>query len=155
MEKPTLTAKLVSAALLVGALLFSPWPAPPPALALPPRPEPPPTAEPVQGGAIELRVQSAQAVEWAAVVTLVQWQDGLGGWHDVDGWRGTLDQLFADGGRKTWFVSKDLFGKQPFRWVIYQDEGAGAQPKTLGTSDPFTMPGHNGEVVRVIVDIKP
>jgi len=155
MKKPILAAGSISAALLVGALLLTLWPAPLPALALPPRPEPPSPAEPAQGGAIELRIQSTQAAEWAAVITLVQWQDGLGNWHDVDGWRGTLDQLFADGGRKTWFISGDLFGKGPFRWAIYQDAGAETGTKTLGVSDPFTMPGYNGEVVRVIVDIKP
>ena len=136
-------------ATLFGLALFAAFSPARPVLALPPRPEPPPTPNPVSGGGIELRVWSAQARSWDTVETVVQWQDGLGGWHDIEGWRGKLDQLFADGGRKTWFVSAELFGKGPFRWVVYEDD------KTLATSDPFTMPSANGQTVRTLTTVGP
>ena len=119
------------------------------ALALPPRPEPTPAPNPIAGGGIELRVQSTQAIDWASVQTLVQWQDGLGSWHDVEGWRGTLDELYSDGGRKTWWMSKEHFGTGPFRWAIYKGD------ETLATSESFAMPKSAGEVVQVVMLVAP
>ena len=118
-----------------------------PVLALPPRPEPTPDTPPIVGGGIELRTYTTQAIDWESVDTLVQWQDGLGGWHDIDGWRGTLDEIYADGGRKTWFVPKSHFGTGPFRWVVYMDG------ETLATGDPFDMPKKDNQLVRTIVTL--
>ena len=118
-----------------------------PALALPPRPDPTPVSPPAIGGGIELRTYTAQAVDWESVHTLVQWQDGLGSWHNIDGWRGTLDEIYADGGRKTWFVPEAHFGTGPFRWVIYQGE------ETLAASDPFDMPESDNQLVRTVVTL--
>jgi hypothetical protein len=140
--------------LLALILLFAKSP---PALALPPRPEPTPESPPVVGGGIELRIYTTQAdtsqvVDWESVQTLVQWQDGLGGWHDVDGWRGTLDKIYADGGHKTWFVSEAHFDTGPFRWVIYPGAKT-PDAETLATSDPFNMPSSDNETVRIVVTI--
>ena len=114
---------------------------------LPPRftPTPTPTRRSATGGSIELRVQSDQAGPWTAVETVVQWQDGLGDWHDVDGWRGTLDQFYTDGGRKTWWVSERDFGTGPFRWVVYEGDD------TLAVSESFYLPASAGEVVRTVL----
>jgi hypothetical protein len=129
--------------LLLAEMLFPAHPA----MALPPRPNPPSVSPPVVGGGIELRAWAAQTIDWENVHTLVQWQDGLGGWHDVDGWRGTLDEIYADGGRKTWFVPEAHFGTGPFRWVVYVGE------ETLVTGDPFDMPATDNQLVRTIITL--
>ena len=60
---------------------------------LPPRNPPPATPtigdedgeddrDPPPGAYIELQTQAAPAEAW----TVVQWQDQLGGWHEVEGW---------------------------------------------------------------------
>jgi hypothetical protein len=90
---------------------------------------------------IELAVDPALAGLW----TVVQWQDRLGGWHDVEGWQGTLD---ADG-KKTWWVDKTDLGKGPFRWKIVQDG------ELLAASESFYLPGSRGEVVKVSVSLVP
>ena len=112
-----------------------------PAHALPPRPEDVPVAEPsrTRGGGIALSVTGA-TVPYHAVV---QWQDGLGGWHDVDGWRGEVEEDYV-----LWHVSSDHFGDGPFRWVVYNGEG------TLGASETFTLPVSNGHKVRVFVALE-
>lgn len=65
------------------------------------------------------------------VWTVVQWQDSTDGWHDVEGWRGTLDR-----GQKIWWVAQRDFGTGPFRWVIYEGEGG----RLLATSESFYLP---------------
>ena len=67
---------------------------------LPPRPENTPTPKPASGGAILLHAAPSQVGLWA----VVQWQDGLGDWHDVDGWRGAVQ-----GDRVPWWVSNSHF----------------------------------------------
>jgi hypothetical protein len=111
--------------------------------ALPPRPDPPPGAglepeRPVKGGAIELRVDPFVPGTFA----VVQWQDGLGAWHDVDGWRGEMEEE-----RVTWYVAPEHFDAGPFRWVVYR----GADGEVLATSESFNLPGGHGQVVRVRV----
>jgi hypothetical protein len=93
--------------------------------------------------AIELTVESAPAGLW----TVVQWQDALGGWHDVEGWRGTLDE----GDKKTWWVDKADYAKGPFRWVVYQGQGG----DLLGTSESFYLPSGHGQIVTVEVSLAP
>jgi len=92
--------------------------------ALPPRPD---TRAPVKGASIELHVEGLGPDMWA----VVQWLDGLGEWHDVDGWRGELEEQ-----RVTWWVSPKHFGDGPFRWVVYRSADGEA--------------GH-GQLVRVAV----
>jgi hypothetical protein len=119
---------------------------------LPPRPTAVPTitvtppsvyAPPMVGGSIVLRVPSAPAGLW----TIVQWQDGLGSWHDVEGWQGTLVD-----GWQIWWVSRRDFGTGPFRWVVYQDSAKGA---VLAVSQSFNLPTSDGGLVQVTASLKP
>jgi hypothetical protein len=121
--------------------------------ALPPRPTPA-TPTPVSVSAftssgwavIELHVQPAQADRW----TVVQWQDALGGWHDVEGWRGTFDDISGGVGKKIWWVARPDFGTGPFRWVIYQNQGG----KLLAASEAFRLPSSENSAVVVQVSLK-
>ena len=120
-------------------LLPLPTEIPPPTLTpsptpLPIDPPPPSTVTPIgvaaparEGATIELQVATAQTV-W----TLVQWQDGRGAWHTVDGWQGTPDEQ----GRVRWWVGPTQLGLGPFRWVI-TDQPGGA---VLIVSQPFNLP---------------
>ena len=115
---------------------------------LPPRETPVPTRSPdgdrhdSPGGAhIVLRARSAPAGVW----TVVQWQDSAGGWHDVDGWQGTLDA----GDQKMWWLAPNLFGKGPFRWSVYRGDRA----RLLVTSALFYLPDSAGEERQVEVSL--
>jgi len=115
-----------------------------PAAALPPRPSPSPIPESVPaipGGLIKLTTQSFPADVW----TVVQWQDARGDWHDVEGWRGSLDELAWSAGKKTWWVARPDYAKGPFRWVVYARQG-GAQ---LAVSDKFNLPTRDDAAVLV------
>jgi hypothetical protein len=123
-----------------------------PLATLPPRPTAVPTVTvtplpvyvpPMVGGSIELRIPSAPAGLW----TVVQWQDGLGGWHDVEGWQGTLVD-----GWQIWWVARRDFRKGPFRWIVYQDLTKGA---LLAVSQSFNLPTSDGDLVRVAASLKP
>ena len=119
--------------------------------ALPPRPTPTPTplvepAASAPGALIKLNVQpAAQPALW----TVVQWQDRLGGWHDVEGWRGTLDEV-SNGVGKVWWVARANFDTGPFRWVIYQSPGG----KLLATSEAFQLPRYENTMVVIEVSLK-
>lgn len=108
---------------------------------LPTRPEDAltPTPQPVQtepGAGLELSVTGATAPYYA----IVQWQDGLGGWHDVEGWRGEVKE-----DRVLWYVSPEDLGSGPFRWVVYRGD------ETLGTSENFNLPEVGRTLARVSV----
>jgi len=70
----------------------------------------------------------------AGVWTVVQWQDGMGRWHDVEGWRGQ-----AHGGEIAWKVEEKDFRTGPFRWVAY-DSNSG---RVIGATYSFFLPGAN------------
>ena len=155
-EKATsIWRSILACALLMTVMLLVVQPA---VADLPPRPQPKqPEPEPGDGqktghtrlgGGIMLRVEPAQAGLWA----VVQWQDGLGGWHDVEGWQGALDT-----GQAMWFVSKEYLGKGPFRWVVYeaQESDALVRGEPLATSDAFYLPRTTGEVVSITVSPSP
>ena len=89
-------------------------------------------------GSILLKVTGAPVT----ACTVVQWQDGLGDWHAVEGWRGDLDN-----GEKMWWVLKPNFGQGPFRWLIY-DRRDGS---VWETSQSFFLPKSGGVEVQVIV----
>ena len=121
--------------------------------ALPPRPTPAtPTPVPPQvytspgWAVIELHVQPPQAGQW----TVVQWQDAHGGWHDVEGWRGTLDEVSNGVGKKKWWVARSNFDTGPFRWMIYQNQGG----RLLAASQVFRLPPYENAAVVVQVSLR-
>ena len=105
------------------------------------------------GGAIELQVRfsPARLKHWQEVWAVVQWQDAWGDWHDVEGWRGTLDEIVGAEGRKTWWVYRQDLGKGPFRWLVYDRAGG----KLLAASQSFNLPGASGQTVKVQVELEP
>ena len=128
---------------------------------LPPRPEPPspsPVVAPGEepgGGVIELLIPLASGrwhgEYWQGLWTIVQWKDSFGGWHDVEGWRGTPDEVVDGEGKKVWWVGKADLGTGPFRWLIYQSQ----KGKLLAQSQPFYLPHSSGETVKVEVSLTP
>lgn len=99
-------------------------------------------------GAIELRVQflsdAPADMNWRKnLLTAVEWRDGLGNWHVVDGWQARMDEVKSQHGVKSWYVSEELFGKGPFCWVIYPD----ANSDPIAVSLPFNMPASSGVIV--------
>ena len=134
-----------------AAVLMTPLPTRPEATpGLPPRPTDVPTATPISqptvvgdGALIQLVVGSAPEGVW----TVVQWGDGHGRWYDVEGWRGTLDEVQ----HKTWWVAPADFGDAPFRWRVYEEEDG----RLLATSSSFSLPTTTGQVVRVELDLDP
>ncbi len=112
----------------------------PPRPTLPPAPEP--TAVPVlRGGWIQVQVADLQAQS-----LVVQWQDNTGAWNTVESWRGNFDTTIDGIAVKTWWVSDQLFGAGPFRWVVYDGSS-----QVVGESKPFNMPGENKQTVTVTV----
>lgn len=120
----------------------------------PPPPLPSPTLEPAfqapTGGLIELRVHFPDdwpwdQGHWQDLWTVVQWQDRLGDWHIVEGWRGELDRIAivqegAVVGYKAWWVAHDDLDKGPFRWLVYRSDGG----DLLASSPPFYLPEIGG-----------
>jgi hypothetical protein len=128
--------------------------------ALPPRPTKPAAKRAPAGATIELRVQFPETwpweeAHWQEVWTVVQWQDGWGDWHDVEGWRGNLDRLEehagAYEGRKAWWLSGDLFGKGPFRWQVFRHEGG----TLVAQSEPFDLPDATSETLLIETAMQP
>lgn len=104
-------------------------------------PAPAPTTPPV--AVIELRAWPAVVEQW----TVVQWQDALNGWHDVEGWRGEFDEVKDNIGRKTWWVAQKDFGTGPFRWAIYTKQHG----RLLTVSEAFYLPGSDGDRLQIEV----
>ncbi|MBN1874102.1 MAG: hypothetical protein JXA33_07715 [Anaerolineae bacterium] len=135
---------------------------------LPVRPTPMPTATPflvptltpvpristthdVVGGMIVLQVNGGAepGIDWQALFTVVQWQDALGTWHTIEGWQGTCDEVVTGIGYKTWWVSTEMLGNGPFRWLVYDRQGG----RLMATSVPFSLPVKGGEQVNVVVTL--
>jgi hypothetical protein len=96
------------------------------------------------------------APEHAGAWSVVQWQDINGNWHDVEGWRGTLD---SNGYIRWWVAAKD-FGTGPFRWVItggdsvsvadeWSTGGIGTLFQSETSSGVFALPGGAAEPLLV------
>ena len=98
------------------------------------------------GAYIELRVQPDLGGLW----TVVQWQDGMGRWHDVDGWR---TQVEADQVVNWWVAPRDL-DTGPYRWLVYQDQDH--RTVVVWASELFYLP-KRGEtlVVNTAVSMRP
>ena len=123
--------------LLLGASLVQPAT---PALAdLPPRPTAVPSnSDTVNGAQIKLVVGEVIGGEWTAV----QWQNpNTDEWITVEGWQGTLEA----NGTQIWWVGSEQFGRGPFRWQLFEEEDG----TLLETSEAFTMPTQNREIVTV------
>lgn len=97
----------------------------------------PPKAPP-QGAHIELHVPFPESLSypWQELWTVVQWQDGEGHWHNVEGWQGNLDGIENDEGVKRWWVDEANLGEKGFRWVVYRSAGG----PVLIISNEFHMP---------------
>lgn len=108
-----------------------------------PTPPPPPTHTFIQGAFIQLNVIGGEAETF----TMMQWQDGLGNWHDIGGWRGQLYQ----GQWIRWWLPDTLLGLGPFRWLVYEQPEGGL----LAISSEFDMPVRHGQFTYVTVDITP
>jgi hypothetical protein len=82
---------------------------------------------------ITLLAPGAPAGAWVDV----QWQGAAGNWHHVDGWQGTIEiPPVAGHPFKQWVVFSDQFGRGPFRWVVYTQQGG----PVWATSPSFTLP---------------
>lgn len=128
--------------LLLGLLAFAPQSAVAAPAALPTRPPtatPDATPLPIVGALIALNVPNASATAW----TVVQWQDGLGGWHTVEGWQGNFDEGLS----KVWWVAPKDFDTGPFRWVVFDQRDG----KVWGTSQSFDLPAGVGQ--HIVIDI--
>jgi len=105
----------------------------------------PPTTTPAPvvnlGALIQLQASASQSVVWTNFQTVVQWQDALGGWHDVEGWRGD----FESNARVSWWVTTRHFGQGPFRWIVYEK----ATQRVLSISAAFSLPTQVGAIQRV------
>jgi hypothetical protein len=131
------------------------------ALAGPPRPTPhpkparAPASAPI-GATIALALRFGPlwpqaGIPWQDLWTVVQWQDGWGNWHDVEGWQGTPDGIVDGEGRKVWWLSRELLGQGPFRWAIYHARGG----ELLTISEPFYLPTAPCQLLRVEAWLEP
>lgn len=156
----TMIGSLLAVATLcaLGLALLPVHAAPP---TLPPRP---PTATPVPplpkaaptGALIVLELVfgddwPARGLAWQDLWTAVEWQDEDGAWHAVEGWQGGPDKVAGNVGWKTWWLTNDLLGRGPFRWVVYERQGGAA----MAISDPFNLPDTCGQTVPVEVSLAP
>jgi hypothetical protein len=86
---------------------------------------------------IRVIAPDAPAGAWVGV----QWQDGVGGWHDVAGWLTELAAADEDEApSQEWAVYAEDYGQGPFRWVIYSDQGG----PVWATSPRFFLPNGAG-----------
>jgi hypothetical protein len=146
--KPIIWLSLIALVLGTAAALAG-LPAPVKAgSSLPPRetPVPPPADDdkdrdgPLVGAHLELAAPNAPAGAWV----VVQWQDSAGGWHNVEGWQGTL------GNSSRWWVHPKDFGTGPFRWMMMQAPNG----PMIGMSEPFRLPDGANEVTKVVVAVQ-
>jgi hypothetical protein len=93
----------------------------------------------------------AQGLAWQDLWTVVEWQDGDGTWHTVEGWQGHIGRVSENTGWTRWWLESDLFGQGPFRWVVY----ARPDGPMLAYSRPFDLPSQTGETVTVAVSLAP
>lgn len=78
--------------------------------------------------------------------TVVQWQDGLGNWHDIEGWRGTLNQANFI----VWWVAPHDLGAVWYRWQVYTADG-----RITTHSDAFSLPTQPNQNLHILVTLTP
>ena len=112
-----------------------------------PTPEPQPTTTPIPptdnsnaGALIFLHVPAPPA----DLETIVQWQDGLGEWHDVEGWQGMLN----DSDFIVWWVAPRDLGAVWYRWHVYTADG-----RISTTSDAFSLPSHPNQTQHILITL--
>jgi hypothetical protein len=97
------------------------------------------------GAHIELRVQPGLGGAW----TVVQWQDGMGRWHDVDGWRAQIESDQA----VNWWVAPKHLDTGPYRWLVYREQDRRA---VVWASELFYLPKQGDTlVVTAAVSMQP
>lgn len=96
----------------------------------PPRPEIPAFTSHQNGNGNGAATGQIQVQTNPGANTVVQWQDGTGNWHDVDGWR-----TQSASGTVTWAVEEKDFGAGPFRWISYAHNG-----RIIAASHSFNLP---------------
>jgi len=100
-----------------------------------------------EGEQIQLRLGNDVDEIPTELWTTVEWQDtNTSDWHMVDGWQGNLDTPTT----QTWWVDDGMFGDGPFRWHLYESEGA----NLLATSESFNLPTNVGLMVIVSVTLE-
>lgn len=124
---------------LLAALLLVGMSRPARLVALPPRPG---EAAP-PGASIVLVLSAPVRSAW----TVVQWQDGLGRWHDVQGWQGWAEPLWDGAYGKVWWVSPADLGTGPFRWAVFSGE------RLMAASEPFHLPISPGGMQKITVRV--
>jgi hypothetical protein len=107
---------------------------------LPPREETPTPNHLPAGAHIDLAVTGAPIDAW----TIVQWQDGNGAWHNVEGWRAALV-----GDYQEWWLGRNDYGTGPFRWCVL----ATPMGSIVASSDPFYLPARSGEWTHVTLTV--
>ena len=110
-----------------------------------PEPSPQSTATPIpddanEGALIYLHVPSPPA----DLQTIVQWQDGLGEWHDVVGWQGTLNEANFI----VWWVAPRDLGAVWYRWLAYTADG-----RIHTTSDAFSLPDRPDQSLHILITL--
>jgi uncharacterized repeat protein (TIGR01451 family) len=145
-----LSVLLLIACLAAPAMAQEPLPPRPGSTELPPRPSSGDASgrsssrgnasTSADGSYITLVVSSTnRSGLWAGV----EWLDGAGAWHRVEGWQNALPD---GGGVQDWWVSQADFGKGPFRWVLY----AGSDKSSvLGASEPFNLPASTAAPLQI------
>ena len=149
MRHHALQFAVICAFALAGLVLtLSPTVAAPPTL--PPRPvaDPTPTdvAAPARAVGAWIQVQGPVSVS-QDVWVVVQWQDSLGNWNDVDSWRGQYDSISNNVGVKTWWVDQTLFGATMFRWTAY-DKKSG---QVVSSTSPFSLPNVKNQTLLTVL----
>lgn len=103
------------------------------------------------GGLIELRLPGCPEGVWQSLWTVVQWQDGTGAWHDVEGWQGPLAATREGVAHSMWKVDPGDLGKGPFRWVVLSGRGG----EMLAASQPFQLPSRSGDWSQTELHLNP
>jgi hypothetical protein len=113
--------------------------------ALPPRPTVAPVSGNTPGASIQLQIEGV-TVGTEGVWTAIQWVDGFGDWHTVDGWQGTVEL----DGTQTWWVAPEDLDTGPFRWQVFDEQGG----MLLATSDSFNLPERERTRMVVPIDVE-
>ena len=152
--------KFLPAAIAVLLLAWGPPNCPDALVELTPRPTPPTASSPATAG-LMLKITFPAGWQWTHTpwqtpLTVVEWQDTQGNWHEVEGWQGTPDHVIPGPsatmvGLKAWGVAAKDFGTGPFRWLVYNDHSLAER---LAVSSPFNLPGGSGQdqIVNVLLE---